>query len=81
MADTRKFDLEQLCNDRQKARNVFERDKIDKTIDKIMRENGAVRQRREKLIMAVRNKDKRAISRFTHELMMIKANQTYGKDY
>lgn len=81
MSDTRKYDLEQLHKDRQKARNAYEKDRIDKTMDKIMRENGAVRERREKLIMAVRNNDRRAIERFNHELTMIKANQTYGKNY
>ena len=46
-----------------------------------MRENGAVRERREKLIKAVRSDDIRSIKRINHELRMIQADQTYGKDY
>ena len=79
--DTRKFDLEGLLKDRQHARNAFERDLYDRALNKISRESGAVRERREKLIMAVRNNDRRAIKRFEHDLMMIRANETYGKDY
>lgn len=79
--DTRKFDLEQLAENRAKAKTAYERDLYDRTIDKIMRESGAVRQRREELMMAVRHNDHRAMKRFEHELMMMRANETYGKDY
>lgn len=79
--DTRKFDLQELSMKREKAHNAFERDLIDRTVDKIMRESGAVRERREDLIMAVRNGDNRAINRFQHELNMMQAEDTKGRDY
>lgn len=79
--DTRSIDLQELSNRRDKARNAFERDLIDRTIDKIMRESGAVRRRREDLIMAVRNGDNRAINRFQHELNMMQAEETKGREY
>lgn len=79
--DTRKYDLEMLYNDRLKAKNAFERDLADRTMNAILRESGAVRERREKLLMAVRNKDLRAIKRFQHDLMMMRADETYGKQY
>lgn len=79
--DSRKYDLEELMGKRRLAKNAFERDLVDRTVDKIMRESGAVRERRDKLISAIRNNDRRAVERFKHELMMLRANDTYGKDY
>ena len=79
--DTREYDLESLAESRRKAKTGRQRDFFEKAMDKILRENGAVRERREKLIMAVRTDDKRAIRRFQHELMTMRANETYGRDY
>ena len=79
--DSRKYDLEELMGKRRLAKNAFERDLVDRTVDKIMRESGAVRERRDKLISAIRNNDRRAVERFKQELMMLRANDTYGKDY
>lgn len=79
--DTRKYDLLELYENRRNARNAFERDLYDRTINRIMRENGAVRETREKLMMAVRNSDRRAVQRFQSELLRMRANETYGKDY
>ncbi len=81
MADTRKYDIDQIMKARASAKNGFERDIADKALYAIMRENGMVREKREQLVMAVRNNDHRAIQRFQQELMMMKANRTYGKDY
>ena len=78
---TRIHDLNQLAEERTRAKNSYERDLIDKTVDKIMRESGAVRERREKLLMAIRNDDRKAIQRFQHDLMMMRADETYGKQY
>lgn len=79
--DTRKYDLEDLYKQRKYAKSAYERDMVDKSLERIMRESGAVRERREKLIMALRNDDKRAVQRFQHELMMMRAEETKGKDY
>lgn len=79
LMDTRKYDLEELVQDRRKARSVYERDMVDRTIDRITRESGAVREKREKLIMAVRNDDKRAVQRFQRELNLLRLEETYGK--
>lgn len=81
MADTRQYDLIDLYERRKYAKNAYERDLIDRTVDRIMRENGAVRATREKLVMAMRNGDLRAMDRFQHDLMMMRADETYGKDY
>lgn len=81
MDNTRKYDLIELHENRKHAKTAFERDLYDRTIDRIMRENGAVRERREQLVQAIRNDDRRAIGRFQHDLMMMRANETYGKDY
>ena len=77
----RKYDLEEIYKLRRSSRNIPEREKFEKMADKIMRENGAVRSRREDLIKAIRGNDIRSIKRLNHELTMIKAGQTYGKDY
>lgn len=77
----RKYDLEELYNLRKNAKNAMERERFEKVADKIMRENGAVREVREKLIKAVRGNDIRAIKRFNYELRKIQADQTYGHDY
>ena len=79
--DTRQHDLLELYEKREHAKSAFERDLIDRTVDRIMRESGAVRQTREKLVQAMRNGDLRAMERFQHELMMMRADETYGKDY
>jgi len=76
--NTRSFDLEELYKTRKKAKNACERDLVDRSLNKIMRENGAVRERREKLIMAVRHDDHRAIQRFQHELIMMRVKETNG---
>jgi len=81
MADTRTHDLESLVKNRRSAKNAFERNLADRTIHTIIQESGAVKERREKLVMAVRNNDRRAVSRFTHELSVMRANETKGKDY
>lgn len=81
MADTRQFDLIELTERRKYAKNAYERDLIDRTINRIMRESGAVRERREKLVMAIRNGDRRAVERFQHDLMMMKADETKGREY
>ena len=81
MDKSRQYDLEELYHLRKSAKNGMEREKYEKVAVKIMRENGAVRERREKLIKAVRSDDIRLIKRLNHELRMIQADQTYGKDY
>lgn len=81
MADTRQYDLIELSEKREYAKNAYERDLIDRTMDKIMRESGAVRERREKLVQAIRTGDRRAVERFQHDLMMMKADETKGREY
>jgi RNase P protein component len=77
--DTRKWDLIELAQSRKKAKNAFERDMVDRAVSRIMRESGAVRERREKLVMAMRNNDKRAINRFQHDLFTMRMNETEGR--
>lgn len=81
MADTRKYDLLELREARLKAKTCYEKERFEKIIDKVMRESGAVRKRREELIKAVRGDDIRAIKRINHELTMMKADDTYGHRY
>jgi len=78
---SRQYDLKELYHLRKSAKNGMEREKYEKAAANIMRENGAVRERREELIKAVRSDDIRSIKRINHELRMIQADQTYGKDY
>jgi len=78
---SRQYDLEELYHLRKSAKNGIERERFEKVANKIMRENGAVRERREQLIRAVRSDDIRSIKRINHKLRMIQANQTYGHDY
>ena len=78
---SRQYDLEELYHLRKSAKNVIERERFEKVADKIMRENRAVRERREQLIRAVRSDDIRSIKHLNHELRMIQADQTCGKDY
>lgn len=78
--DTRKHDLEELYELWRKAPNSFWRDEYEKTIDKILRESGEVRQYREELIMAMRVKDHRHIKYCQERLNRIRQNQTAGKE-
>jgi hypothetical protein len=78
---TRSDDILNLLESRQKARNSFERDLYERGIAKIKSESKQVEGIRKKLVMAIRNDDKRAVSRFRQDLMMIQADQTYGKNY
>ena len=75
---TRKHDLIELYEQRKHAPNAYMRDTIDKALDRIMRENGAVRAVREKLIMAVRNDDRRAVMRFQEELWHMDTGRNHG---
>ena len=79
--DTRKDDFESLGKSREKAKNAFERNLVDRTVGKIMRENSQVRSTREKLVMAVRNDDRQAVNRFQFDLMRMRQEETKGKDY
>ena len=58
---SRQYDLEELYHLRKSAKNGIERERYEKVANKIMRENGAVREIREKLIKAVRSDDIRSI--------------------
>lgn len=75
---TRKHDLEELYELRKHSKNGFERDMYDRTINTIMRESGATAAVREKLVMAIRNNDLRAIKYFNQELDRIRAHETNG---
>lgn len=83
MADTRIHDILEIKKQRERAKSGYERDQCDKSLDRIMRErsNPAISELREKLIMAMRNNDHAGIKEFQHRLMMIQAEQTYGKQY
>lgn len=79
--NTRKWDILQLLENYKHATCAYERDMAERSLRRIHSESKEVEKLREKLIMAVRNDDKSAMSRFQHELMMIRADETYGKDY
>lgn len=79
--DTRKEDILEILESREKAKNAYERDMADKSLSRIRSESKKVERIRENLIQATRNQDRNAIDRFRHELMMIRANETYGRDY
>ena len=77
----RQYDLAELRGLKNKAKDSFWHNKYDQVAHKIMSEGSNVRKVRENLIQAVRGNDIRAIKRFNHDLRMIQANQTNGKDY
>lgn len=79
--DTRKWDIIELVEKRKKAKSSFERDMIDRALYRIKSESKEVEYWREKLILAFRAGDRRAIERFQHELMNIRARETWGRDY
>jgi len=79
--ETRSHDILDILKSRENAKNAFERDLADKALARIRDESVAVRDLRVKLIGAIRNNDRRAVERFKHDLMMLRANDTYGKDY
>jgi hypothetical protein len=79
--DTRKYDILEALEFRDKAKNRFERDMADKALNRIRSESKQVERIRQNLVMALRNGDNRARERFQHELMMIQADKTYGRDY
>lgn len=78
--DSRKFDLEELYELWRKAPNSYWRDEYAKTIDKILRETGEVRQYREELVMAMRVGDRRHIKYCQERLNRIRQNQTHGRE-
>ena len=79
--DTRKEDILAILKNREHAQNAFERDIADKALRRIRSESKQVEEIREKLIRATMNNDRRAVERFKYELMMIRADETYGRDY
>lgn len=79
--DTRKWDILQLLESREKAKTKFEQDLCDRTLYKIRSESPMIEDYRRKLVGAIRNGDERAMKRFEHELMMLRAQETYGHDY
>lgn len=81
MADTRQHDILDILKSRESAKNAFERDMADKALARIKSESPAVKDLRNKLVGAIRNNDRRAVERFKHDLMWLRANDTYGKDY
>jgi RNase P protein component len=76
----RKFDLEELYNDREKSKNAYERDQIDRRINKIMREADLYYEDRKDLIKAVRSGDLKSINYFQHKINKRKQDMTYGHD-
>ena len=79
--DTRKWDILELLENREHARNAYERDLYDRTLYRIRSESPMIEDYRKKLVQAVRNEDERAMKRYQHELMMLRADETYGSDY
>lgn len=79
--NTRTHDILGIIESRQKAKNAYERDIADKALARIRSESKKVERIRENLVQATRNSDRRAVERFKHELMMIQADKTYGRDY
>lgn len=79
--DTRKEDILMILESRKRAKNAYERDMADRALARIRSESKQVEEIRSNLIRAIRNDDKNAQRRFQHELLMIRADETYGKDY
>jgi ABC-type histidine transport system ATPase subunit len=79
--DTRKHDILNILESRGKAKNRFERDMADKALHRIRSESKQVEEIRGNLIGAIRNNDRRAVDKFRQELMMVRADKTYGRDY
>lgn len=79
--DSRKFDILDILKSRENAKNAFERDMADRALARIRSESPAVHDLRNKLVGAIRNNDRYAVERFKHDLMMLRASDTYGKDY
>lgn len=79
--DTRKDDILMILESREKAKNAYERDMADKALGRIRSESKQVEEIRKNLIMAMRNRDRRAMERFQHELTVIHLDNTNGRGY
>jgi hypothetical protein len=79
--DSRKEDILEILEGRSKAKNSYERDMADRALSRIRSESKEVESIRKKLIMAIRNRDNRAMQRFQYELMIYQANQTGGRQF
>lgn len=71
----RQSDLEMLYSDYQSDKSVGSREKIELTIDTIMRESGSSRQLRDELIRATRTGDLNHIKYCQIELRRIQAEK------
>ena len=68
--ETRKYDILDIRERRKKAKTSWERNLLDRTMKKIFKENTPrVEKLRKKLIQAVRGNSKRAINRYTEEIL------------
>jgi hypothetical protein len=77
MDDSRKYDLEELMNLYKHAPSQAKRDELERIITKIMRESGAVRERRQELIEAIRHGDRRHV-RYVQEIIRKMDMDQYG---
>lgn len=78
MNKSRQHDFEQLMEERKNAKNAFERDLVDRTVDRIARETKETESDRQDLIGAIRNGDRRAVN-YYQERLRKRSLQIYGE--
>lgn len=76
----RKFDLEELYKMRNEAPNAYWRDQCEAQMAKILRENPQIRESREELIRAVRNKDQRHVHYVQAKINYLRQSETGGRE-
>lgn len=80
MDDSRKIDLEELMKLYKYAPNQAKREELERIITKIMRESGAVRERRQELIKAIRSGDRKHVRRVQEQIRIMDMNQYGGRE-
>lgn len=78
---TRKFDLEELASARRNANSQAEREHYERIADRIIRESAPIKSLREKLMLAVRANDVRAVKRIEAHIHAIRLDETNGKSW
>ena len=74
----RKTDLEDIYLQIKNARSLSEREHWERLADKILRESGATRTLREKMLQAVRADDRRAVHYYSQQLIRLQEEESHG---
>jgi len=77
----RKMDLEELADAMKDAKSTSEREHYERIAYRILSESPEIKYWRQKLIMASRHNDLKAIDKIVQRMQNIRQHETYGKSW